>query len=276
MGEHKEFYPIDRPDASAIFLRARHIAGEYLEQQIELHGGFSYTSSGYFKWIKAELTYPSFDNFTLAYKNKIFSIAIDIIDNDNKGTLPRSFRERLVLECKNHDLIPCLFPIKMRDLSPLYRGWNLIAPFSHEYIDPILLASDELSLMSDWEKNNFAIQIVRNYLSQKKMKLLSFCGLLGIRPQIWFEDSENRKKWVYVKNSQYPSLAKFDGFDVPAAIKVFDGFFAGVSFMAIEKKPPSDWKMYRDKPVKVNFTGLRLINSPVHYALQELEKRPHT
>ena len=265
MGEHNKFYPIDRPEPSPIFLRAFQAAGGYLQRQIESNGGFSYISSGFFKWIKAELVYPSFDNLTLAYKNRIFSIAIDILDDENKGTLPRFYKERLVAECEKHDLIPCVFPIRMKSMSPFRRGWNLITPFSHEDIDPMLIASDEPRLMSDWEINNFGIQIVRDYLYDQKMNVLSYCDLLDIKPQIWFEDRHKKRKWVYVKNSQYPNSAEFDGFDIPDAIKEYEGFFAGVSFMPIEKTPPKDWNMYRDQPAEVNFEGLLPIHSPASF-----------
>ena len=60
-------YLIDRPKPSKIYLDARRIAFYQLQKQFAINNMIGAKSSyESFKWIKAELTYPSFDHFTFA------------------------------------------------------------------------------------------------------------------------------------------------------------------------------------------------------------------
>ena len=87
-------YLIDRPEPSEIFLRARHIAGSQLQDQFNANNQKSVNSSyDGFKWIKAELTYPSFDNLTFDFKNSIFSVVIELID-DKGSSFTRQQKDR--------------------------------------------------------------------------------------------------------------------------------------------------------------------------------------
>lgn len=179
-------YLIDRPEPSEIFLRARHIAGSQLQDQFNANNQKSVNSSyDGFKWIKAELTYPSFDNLTFAYKNSVFSIVIEMID-DKGSSFTKKQKDRLLIACEENNLIPCTFRLNFKekadnfmsrlmgnkdqldyDLTPLKQGWNLYDARTNQAIDPLILASNEKTLMSKWELSNFAIQIVRNDLEKE-------------------------------------------------------------------------------------------------------------
>ena len=52
-------------------------------------------------------------------------------------------------------------------------GWGLIDPQTREIINPYDLVTNEHILMTDWEIQDFAVQVVRNYLTDKlNLKIL--------------------------------------------------------------------------------------------------------
>lgn len=155
-------YLIDRLEPSEIFLRARHMAGVQLQGQFNANNQ-KIVNSSYdgFKWIKAELTYPSFDNLTFAFKNSIFSVVIELID-EKCSSFTKQQKDRLLNACEENNLIPCTFKLNFREitnnfigrlmgdkkqldyeLSALEQGWNLYDARTNQRIDPIKLATNE-------------------------------------------------------------------------------------------------------------------------------------
>ena len=66
-------YKIDPQNPSKEFLRARNEAGVCLQEQFKKFAGRVEPQHD-FRWIKADLTWPSFDHLTFAYKNQVFSV----------------------------------------------------------------------------------------------------------------------------------------------------------------------------------------------------------
>ena len=177
-------YLIDRPEPSEIFLKARSIAGRQLQSQFKIFNrGIINSSHDGFKWIKTELTYPSFDNLTFAFKSSVFSVVIELIDGDG-SSFSQQQRECLLKACGDNNLIPCLFKIYLREQSnnflenlisgenldeyellPFQEGWNLYnpsnkllsAPYAASSIPyPILwesvkAGSSDFTLMPAWQ-----------------------------------------------------------------------------------------------------------------------------
>lgn len=137
-------YLIDSPEPSKIFLRARQNAGSQLQNQFNSNNQKSVNSSYEgFKWIKAELTYPCFDDLTFAYKNSIFSVVVELIDRKG-SSFTKQQKVRLLEACEENNLIPCTFRLYFKEktdnflgklmgnkdqldyeLTPLKQGWNL-------------------------------------------------------------------------------------------------------------------------------------------------------
>jgi hypothetical protein len=160
-------YLIDRPEPSEIFLWARQMAGIQLQEQFSFNNKTNVNSSyDGFKWIKPELTYPSFDNLTFAYKNSIFSVIIELIDE--KGTsFTKQQRDRLLKACDENNLIPCLFKIRFNEkgnslfgrllvdnhqedfeLIVIEQGWNICDARTNQKIDPLVLATEKRTSQS--------------------------------------------------------------------------------------------------------------------------------
>lgn len=244
-------YLIDSPEPSEIFLRARHIAGSQLQDQFNANNPKSVNSScDGFIWIKAELTYPSFDNLTFAYKNSVFSVVIELIDY-NGNSFSKQQKDRLLLACEENNLIPCTFRLNFKEkadkfmsrlignkdqldyeLTPLKEGWNLYDARTNQALDPLILASNEKTLMSKWELSNFAIQIVRNHLEKEGNQILSFCDLPEVNPQIWYKNKKGETSWVivkHIKNDNEKDYKEWVGLeDRSPQLKPYDGYFASI------------------------------------------------
>ena len=263
MNQHPIQYLMDRPEPSELFLEARQMSGGQLQEQFrQFNNGPLPTRYKRFTWIKAELTYPSFDHLTFAFKNSIFSVMIELIDETN-SSLTAIQKDRWTKACTENNLIPCLFKIQCVatnngfDLNPMNDVWNLYDAEWHELMDPFELATEDPMEMSDWEIRNFSIQVVRNHIEEKGHEVLSFCDLPDVNPQIWFRDSEEKISWVIVQYSTGKEVPKADSrkyFEqTNEQIRPFDGYFAGVQISS-EKAT-----LLRGEGMFVNFKGLKQI-----------------
>lgn len=259
---------LDRPEPSRKFLEERTRAMLNIQQKFDKFNASLKSEKESFRWIKTELSYPSFDDFTFAYKNKIFSVIVEIAEkiNGKRVSFGNEQRvKRLLDECRKNNLTPCIYPvIKNSDGGYIFLGypaslgcWNLVEPGTRRFIDPIEEASDELIEVSEWEFQNLAVGIVSKYLSANSFKLLSYCDILGIEPNIWFENDSEKKCWVEVLYTTYPDNNKSFSFkNWPAEVLKHDGYKAVVSFAK-----PDDFsgKIYRAQEVFVNFDGIEQV-----------------
>lgn len=254
-------YPIDRPDPTQFFLDVRQLVGCWLQKEIDKLKGAH--------WLKTNLTYPSFEHLSMAYKNQIFCIIIDVInEKTNKHYLPEQYRQNLVKECTNNNLIPCIYKVFVNDplnpayntLKPISTGWNLYHAVTDETIIPENIATDELVKMSEWEMHDFAIQIVRDYITKNlNYKLLSYQNILGIEPQLWLEDNNMVKKYVLVRYTMFPNEKAKKPTDINkihANCQGHTGYFASVAFCSqgIDKTV-----LYRGDGAYIRFEGLESI-----------------
>lgn len=273
-------YLIISPKPSKIFLRAFRIAGEQLQKQFNANNLKSVQSSyDGFKWLKSEITHPSFDNLTFAYKNSVFSVVIEIIDKIS-STFTKEHKEHLLKVCEANNLIPCTFKLKLifkdsnylgrlignkekfdYELMPLEQGWNLYDVRTSQKINPLNMASDEKIRMSEWELSNFAIQIVKDYMKKEGNEIISFCDLTDINPQIWFKNKEGEIGWViakHIKNDSDLDYRKWVGLEEKSPfLKQFDGYFASVQFYSVNTNSRSD--LYRGDGMYVRYIGLERI-----------------
>jgi hypothetical protein len=282
MGKYGDIqYLIDRPEPSDIFLQARQIAGFQLQEQFKIYnnGKKIYSSNDGFKWIKAELTYPSFDHLTFAYKDSVFAVVIELIDiTETSFSLQQ--KERLLIACQENNLIPCLFKVSLQEsnnkvfktknsnynqddfeLNSVEQGWNLFDPINNKKIDPINLSTEEPAIMSKWELSNFAIQIVIADIVKEENQVLSFCDMPEINPQIWFKNKEGKVGWIIVKhitNDNDLNYRKWVGLEQKnEQLRPYDGYYASVQLES--KKTNSMIILNRGELISINYKGLERI-----------------
>lgn len=230
-------YEIDRSNPSPQFLEARNRAGLALQDQFKSLGG-RYAESEDYKWIKAELTWPSFDDLTFAFRNQVFSVLVDLVKGGNSTLSPKAI-ERCREAARDNHLVACVFPIDADSMQPLTSGWNLHHLDTRELVIPEEVASEKKVPMSKWEMRNFSIQIVMGHLQEKEgAQVLSFTDVLGIDPQIWFENPSGERNWVVVRNfaqvhgnewEKYVGLEKSN-----PPLREYDGYFAAVAIASAE------------------------------------------
>lgn len=228
------------------------------------------------RWIQNELSYPAFHHLAFAYKNNIYSVLFEFVRHDGNYILQRDINNQL-RECKNNDLIACTIPLDYDTYEPIIGGNHLI---STDKRLPITF-EDRIGKipMSKWEVNNFGISIVKNELLKQGYRILSFSDVLGIEPNIWFEDDKGRRNYVIVKtisgNTQEWTSYKLNQQLLLKFIE-FDGFYAevGVSpsasiaydkngdivplskrFSMVEPKEI----LFRDSEFYISYKGLRNI-----------------
>jgi hypothetical protein len=269
-------YPIDPHDSSQEFLRARNAAGVRLQEQFKRFGGRVESQHDY-RWIKADLTWPSFDHLTFAYRNQVFSILVDLVQ-DKRTSLTHQDVKRCVDACTENNLVPCVFPVDSRSFRPLKDGWNLSNIESGDSVVPDDSVDDVKVEMSEWELRNFAIQIVRDDVEKNmKGRILSYCDVIGIDPQIWFDDQRGNRCWVIVRNFARidgTESTKFKGIETSNPQLVpYNGYFAAVSVASSEpftvdldaklvplsKRFDGSSPIYRGDGFYVNFKGLERI-----------------
>jgi hypothetical protein len=270
-------YYIDRPEPSHELIKARQIAGAQIEYLLKINHKQNDPKS--FRWIKTDWTYSSFEHFTFAYKNSIFPVFIELYEN-GKSLMTENEKARFIDAAKKYNLIPCLFKVNIQKskqstlknifgsnneikIEPFSNGWNLYDLRNGNKILPEEYGTDENIPMSEWEMMDFAIQICRAEIEKKSWKLLSYCNLPEIDPQIWIRDEFNRISWVIVR-----TIIKDEDKDYRNWIKKikditfmqkYDGYFAGVysrsmnSFFGIEPT------VNRGDPITARFLGFESV-----------------
>lgn len=270
-------YEIPRPQPSHEFLRARNVAGCILQEQFKKHGG-KLTPSRDYRWIKSDLTWPTFDHLTFAYGNQVFAVLVEVFD-DGQSLLSEQECKRCFDAAVKHNLIPCIFPISLEDLNPLSSGWNLLALETNLPLNPVDLATDSAIEMSEWELQNLAIQIVRGSIEERgDVQFVSFSDIVGIDPQLWFEDEQKSKCWVIVRFFKAINGDEIDKFihviQTHPQLASFDGYFAAVSaassapflldrdgkVIPLSRRYDGTAPLYRGDELYIKYDGLKLLH----------------
>lgn len=270
-------YEIDRAEPSPQFLEARNVAGVILQEQFKRLGG-KVDSPHDFRWVKAELTWPSFDHLTFAYGNRVFSVLVDAVEA-GRSSITRRAMDRFLEATTENRLEPCVFPVKTETMSPTSAGWNLFDAVELTPLDPEAFDMTAQTVMSEWELRNFAIQIVRDSITQEgSSKILSFTDVLGVNPQLWFQDPAGNRAWVIVRH-----CPQINGDECEAHVGLgksnpqlmpYDGYFGAVSLASsaavlhdldgnvvpLSERFTGNAPLYRGDGFHVKFDGLKKIH----------------
>jgi len=254
------YYDINMPEIDEDFFECRNVAGERLKFMIDSSREKSAIPMSVLHWLKPEFSWPSFDDLTFGYKNAVFSVLIMYCRNTEDGLLhfwlPLGRDQRLLEAAKKYNLIPCVFPIYPDTKQPLGKGWNLGAfPNICEGVYPLKAGTDELVEMSEWELKNRAVELVKQNLRKKGLKIKNYCDIDDVNPQIWFTDEDGSPAWVSVGISRYQKPAVFDPTIIQNQLKNFHGYFATVTFCGETVDSP----IYRPKGPRFSFNGIEMV-----------------
>lgn len=229
-----------------------------------------------YRWIQLELSCPAFQHLSFAYKGNIYSVLFEFVNHDGNYVREQDIENQL-RECQENDLVACTLPMDYETYEPLVGGTHLILTLTRE---PVVFSSRQGNIpMSPWEINNFGIDIVKSHLKGDGQTILSFCDVLGVEPNIWFEDELGRRSYVIVKtiSGNTPEavdyrlnqqlllrLLKYEGYFAevyayPSDAIVYDREGNEVPQSQRGSRTNPKEILFRDHVFDVDFEGLKLI-----------------
>jgi hypothetical protein len=215
-------------------------------------------------WLKVNLTPPVLEHLSFRLGNQLFFIRIE--DVDAKLQVPGTRNGVLYIAegCKGH---ACLMPMRYRAgaWEAEAAGWGLVDVRNGKVVNPIAVINDERIEMTDWEVQDFAVQVVRDHLDKAGRKLMSWQGNPAVDPSIWFV-GDGGPEWVVVRAVRYPTTrahppANWQEIGARCADIGKAGHFASVAvvsgdetFDTASPRPPEP--LWRGHRMLVRFEGL--------------------
>lgn len=197
-------HEIEMHTVSKDFADCWRAAGSHLQSQ---------SHDAQLSWLKADLSPPFLEHLSFRIGNQLFYVRVIDVDGEVTGPGNSNGFRTIANGCHGH---ACLMPMRKAEKSFLPTGnkepkweadtpgWGLVDPDTNSSIDPLALVSEERIEMTDWEIHDFAVQVVRDYITQKLgCDLMSSQGNPSVDPSIWFV-GEKGPEWVVVRATRYP------------------------------------------------------------------------
>lgn len=222
-------------------------------------------SQGALGWIKSDPTPPFLEHLSFRLGNQIFFLRIEDVDNQIRtpGILDGLFKIADGFKSK-----ACILPMKKigSEWSPALPNWGLIDAHTRKPFNPVDLVSDENIEMTEWELQDFAVQIVRNYLTDSGYEIMSYNSHPGVNPSIWFM-KDDFPEWVIVNFGVYPQMEieppeNLDEIKNSAGMVGCQGNIANVFVMAqaeMTNMTDDPIPLYRGHALSVQFEGLEAV-----------------
>jgi len=153
--------------------------------------------------------------------------------------------------------------------EPVNVGWGLVDAITGLTVDPAAMVSDSLIEISDWELQDFAIQVVRTRLEKDGGKPVTWQSSPDIDPSIWFDDGTD-PCWAIVRAVRYPKLQadrppNLEDIKAFCANRSNRGFFASVSAAnahdSFDPTGSNAMRLYRGHGLAVRFQGLEPLDA---------------
>lgn len=209
-------------------------------------------------WLKSNLTPPFLEHLSFRLGNQLFFIRIEDVDGrlDTPGSIDGL--NNIAQECKGH---ACLLPMRrvIKGWKPVENNWGLLDARTLKPINPSEKITEEKIEMTDWELQDFCVQVVREHLKKDGYELMSWQSNPAVDPSIWFVGN-NGPEWVIVRayrdleeEPQLPSNLK----SIAASLAHFSskGNFAPV-FVVCMAAMMDGGKLYRGYRLIPEFNGL--------------------
>lgn len=214
------------------------------------------------EWLKADLTPPFLEHLSFRLGNQLFFVRVEDVEGrvDGPGTVDGLLS--IAGGCKGW---PCIMPMRryQEGWKPDRPGWGLIDARTGDAVDPLALVTDERIEMTDWEVQDFAVQVVRQTLKKQGRGVLSSQGNPKVDPSIWFMENGQRA-WVVVRAVRFPKLAATLPHNWRQIAKVCAavsevGYFASVAIAGGEEQQGErpDTRLLRGHPLYAKESSLK-------------------
>jgi hypothetical protein len=215
-----------------------------------------------FSWVRGLPFNPTFDDMLFRYKNKMYSIYVDLVRTGDKWHVCKDIPHLLqALVCKECDIIPCCFPLNRRTLEPLTSGWNLFHTVTGEALDPTKLSSDKPLPMSPWDLHSFALQIAMQQTKKDKNEIIYYTDQPGLVPHIWVRGTNGKPVWFivqeYLKGTPKPPAPDLD---IPADLQNYSGFYLDIEISNEFTKNPV---IYRGAVIHYKMMGIHPMETQI-------------
>jgi len=187
-------HEIHTPDVTEEFARCWSAAGRHIQKQAQ---------SPLQSWLRSSLNPPFLEHLSFRLGNQLFFIQLEDIDSRLQTPGRREGLFTIADGCAGH---ACVMPMRRvgANWEPTEAGWGLLNARTRQAVDPFALISDEKIVMTDWELQDFSVQVVREQLAKDGKELISWNGDPHIHPSLWFV-GDSAPEWVVVKAVRYPS-----------------------------------------------------------------------
>lgn len=248
---------IEMQEMSPEFLKCWQAAGNHLNKQAQ--GGIQ-------SWLRAHPYPPFLEHLSFRLGNQVFFVRVEDADKRIEG--PGSMRGLMSIAdgCKGH---ACIMPMKKKFLGGVWvterGGWGLVDARTGAAVDPAMLITDQKIEMTDWELQDFAVQVVRDQIEKEGYQVMSWQGNPDVDPAIWFVGKSKRPEWVVVRAVRYPrnqatKPANWAAIAAGCAHMSNVGHFAQVAFAStdqpFEAKGETPVPLWRGHGVHVRYSGL--------------------
>ena len=153
-------------------------------------------------WLRAHLNPPFLEHISFRLGNQLFYIQLEDVD----GILETPGNpDGLIAIADGCDGHACIMPMRKVgvDWKPTEIGWGLLDARTSKAVNPPALISDEKIVMTEWELQDLAVQVVRDQLVKEGRELMSWNGDPRVNPSLWFAGDAG-PEWVVVRAVRYP------------------------------------------------------------------------
>lgn len=185
-------YEIDSEPMSPDFYKCWHSAATHLQNM----------GQGALNWLRVHPYPPFFSHLSFRIGNQLFFIFIKDVNEHVFGPDIATGLHTEAEACKGWG---CFLPMRkvQNEWLPAYPEWGLVDTKTGDLINPVSLVSEEKIPMTDWELQDFAVQVILSDLKKQGRQVGSHHGSPDIHPSIWFED-DSGPEWVVVRAARYP------------------------------------------------------------------------
>lgn len=218
-------------------------------------------------WYHANYKSPYFDNLCFLYGNTVFSVLIEVIDENNTSYLRQKHIDRQLAVAEQYNFIPCKYSVVVPNpydlnnvrIKALNNGLNLVHTQTNEKIVPKNIATNEKVLMSDWEIRHFSILFTAANLKSQGCKIARLQDTMEVDPQIWFYTPDGISSWAIVR---FSTPDKKEELDEDKLNQILSHGFKNNGFIAeVQVNPEEGTKLYRNTNPNAQITSFRSIHS---------------
>ena len=127
-------------------------------------------------WLRAHLNPPFLEHLSFRLGNQLFYIQLEDVDGRLKTPGNRDGLLAIADGSAGH---ACVMPMRKigATWAPTEPGWGLLDARTRQAVTPPALISDEKIVMTDWELQDLAVQVVRDHLCWRRLNFDHLCRL---------------------------------------------------------------------------------------------------